>query len=55
MITMPHHPNIRIVPHSPISHDKTHYEHSAESITWSIFGAIILFLIALIVSRLKND
>lgn len=52
---MPHHPSIRIVPHSHLSRERKETEHSTESVCVAIFLGILLFLIALTVSRLKNN
>jgi hypothetical protein len=51
---MPHHPSIRIVPHSHLSRERKETEHSTESICVAILGGILLFFIALTISKRKD-
>jgi len=53
-MNMPHHSNIRIVPHSNVSRERKETEHSIESVCVAIFGGILLFLICLAASRRKD-
>lgn len=53
-MNMPHHSNIRIVPHSNVSRERKETEHSIESVCVAILGGILLFFIALTISKRKD-